>query len=171
MSKIMIWLAAAAALAASGAAFAQTATAGGNVSIIDQFAVTNESALGFGTIILPSSGSNVIAISAADGTRSISGAGNATALGGGASRAVFSLLGEGALPFDIAVPAGFTLERSGGAETIAVTLSASALSGITSGAPGSEGTATFGVGGSLQVSSATVPGLYQGSFTISVDNQ
>lgn len=153
------------------AALAQNATADSSVSIIDQFAVTNDTGLSFGTIILPSSGANTIAIAASDGARSISGDGNAGVVGTGFSNATFTVQGDGGQGFDISVPANFGLSRSGGTETITVSLTQSALTGTTSGTNGSEGTASFGVGGNFSISTATIAGLYEGTFTVTVDNQ
>lgn len=157
-------------LSLPAAALAQTATADSSVSIIDQFAVTNETALSFGTIILPSSGNNTVTI-AADGTRSITGAGNAGVVGTGFSSATFTVQGDGGQGFDISVPDNFSLSRSDGTETITVALTQSALTGTTSGTNGSEGTASFGVGGNFPISTGTIAGLYEGTFTVTVDNQ
>ena len=164
------WLLAVALAAPAAPTLAQNAAADGAATIIDQFAVTKDSDLLFGTIVLPSSGSNTVTIAASNGSRSLGGAGNAATVGAGNARAAFTVAGDGGQSFSITVPAEFTLERSGGTETIEVTLAGSAAGGATSGTPGNPGTATFGVGGSFLVASTTLPGLYEGSFTVTVDN-
>lgn len=164
------WLLASALAASAAPALAQNAAADGAATIIDQFSVTKDSDLLFGTIVLPSSGSNTITIAPSNGDRSLSGAGNATTVGAGNARAAFTVAGDGGQGFTITVPTSFSLERSGGSETISVSLTGSASGGTTSGTPGNPGTATFGVGGSFLVDSATLPGVYEGNFTVTVDN-
>lgn len=170
MTKLFRWLSAAVLAFMAGPALAQSASADGTATIIDQFAVTKNSDLLFGTIVLPSSGSNTITINSSDGSRSLTGGGNATTVGGGNARAAFTIAGDGGQGFTITVPDDFSLSRSGGTETILVTLTGSATGGTTSGTPGNPGTATFGVGGSFPVTTSTLPGLYEGSFTVIVDN-
>ncbi len=75
---------------------------------------------------------------------------------------------RGGVAFSVTVPAGFTMTRSGGIETLPVVLSASALSGALSGAVGSSGAANFSIGGALPLSSSTVPGDYTGTFNVTV---
>jgi hypothetical protein len=60
------------------------------------------------------------------------------------------------------------MTRSGGSETLAVTLTPSGTSGTLSGSAGSAGSATFTVGGAFTVASTTVLGNYTGSFNTTV---
>ncbi len=108
-----------------------------------------------------------MAINETTGTRTITG-GDGVLLSGTSSRATYTVGGEGAQAFSITVPANFSMTRSGGAETIVVTLTASATSGTLSGALASSGTATFGVGGSMDLTSSTATGAYSGTFNVTV---
>ena len=164
------WLLAVVVATAAAPALAQNAAADGAATIIDQFSVTKNTDLLFGTIVLPSSGSNTVTIAPSNGNRSLSGGGNATTVGAGNTRAVFTVAGDGGQNFTVTVPSSFLLERSGGTQTILVSLTGSASGGTTSGTPGNPGTATFGVGGSFPVSATTIPGVYEGNFTVTVDN-
>lgn len=163
-------LAVALASMAAPALAQDSASAPGTATVVDQFAVTKDTDLLFGTIVLPSSGSNNVVISEIDGARTLTGAGNAAFVGGGNGRATFTVEGDGGAGFSIDVPANFLLERNGGAETILVALTGSAASGTTSGSPGNPGSASFGVGGSLPIGTTTVAGFYEGSFVVTVDS-
>ncbi|HWH22378.1 MAG TPA: DUF4402 domain-containing protein [Allosphingosinicella sp.] len=160
------------AMAAVGVAPAQAqqASTSGSTAIVEQFSLTNESELAFGAVLPPTSGSNTIIIDAGSGARSLGGGGNAQLVGTGTSRATYTVEGDGGQSFDINVPANVTLTRSGGTETIVVTLTASGLTGELDGSPGNAGSATFGVGGSFPITTSTVVGFYQGNFVVTVDN-
>jgi hypothetical protein len=122
----------------------------------------------FGKIVRPSSGSNVVTIGEATGSRSLSGGGNATGLASTVSRATYSVAGEGGQTFSITVPTSFDMTRAGGSETVAVTLISTATAGTLNGALGSAGSANFGVGGSFAVSNTTATGSYTGTFDVTV---
>ena len=158
------------ALVAMPAFAQQQATGQGDIYIIDEFAVSRTSHLDFGTFTIPTGGSKTITIDEIDGARSLTGPGTVTTVGGGNARATFRVEGEAALDFLITVDPTLTLTRVSGSETILVDLVPSAASGTIGGTPGSAGTANFGVGGSFTIGTATVPGAYEGTFTVSVDN-
>lgn len=150
-------------------AHAQQASAAGTTTIVDQFSLTQDSPLAFGSVLPPTAGSNSVIINEVSGARTLDGGGDAQLVGTGASRATFTVEGEGGQDFNISVGT-LVLTRDGGSETIAVTLVPSATTGTLSGSAGSGGTATFGIGGSFTVDSSTLVGFYEGSFTVSVDN-
>lgn len=165
---------ASAALATAGAAQAQAPTsastsATGTASVVQPITLVKNTDLAFGSLVRPSLGSNTVTIDPASGARTISGTGDASpgsALA--ASRATYSVAGEGGATFTVTVPTSFTMARVGGNETLPVSLTASALSGALSGSIGSSGSANFSIGGSLPLSSTTVSGDYTGTFDVTV---
>lgn len=167
---LKIALAAAAVSAIAAPAMAQTSTTqstSATVKIVQPITLTKVTDLAFGTVVKPSSGNNTITISTGSDTPAITGAGSA-AVSGTASRASFTVGGEGGSTFSITVPSSVTMTRSGGSETLSVTLTASGSSGTLSGSIGSAGSATFKVGGAFTVASTTVSGNYSGSFNTTV---
>lgn len=150
-----------------------TSTTSASATIFRPITLTKTSDLRFGTIVRPASGSDTVTINATDGARDLA-TNNAVALTSGThqppTRATFNVAGEGGQAFSITVPASFNMTRSGGSETIAIALTASATSGTLTGTLGnaSSGSATFGVGGSMPVTSSTASGAYSGSFITTV---
>jgi hypothetical protein len=167
--------AAAAALAAglAGGACAQnsaqqTTTATG--TIFQPIQLAKNSDLSFGTVVRPASGSGVVIIAQADGARTLTGSGFLLATGPNAlaARASYTVTGEGGQTFAITVPANFNMTRIGGSETIQVTLTPTATTGLLSSTLGNTGTTTFGVGGSIPVANTTQSGAYSGTFNVIV---
>jgi len=164
----------AAALGLAGPAMAQTvgstatATAVATASVIQPISVTKTTDLAFGSFVRPATGANTVTISSTTGARSLTGGGNAALANSTTSRAAFTVGGEGAQTFSIALPPTVNMTRSGGTETLPVTLSASGPSGALNGAVGGNGTATFGVGGTLPLTSTVVGGSYSGAFDVTV---
>lgn len=166
------WVIGATALAMAQSAEAQptaSATATGTVTVMQPIALVKNTDLAFGSLVRPSLGSNIVTIDAGSGSRSLSGSGDATLAGNqAASRATYSVTGEGGSTFSVTVPTSFNMTRAGGSETLPVTLNASAISGALSGAVGSTGSANFSIGGSLPLSNTTVAGDYTGTFDVTV---
>ncbi|RYD91987.1 MAG: DUF4402 domain-containing protein, partial [Sphingomonadales bacterium] len=94
------------------------------------------------------------------------------AIGTGSSRAKFTINGEGGQVVEVTVPANFVMTRSGGAETLTVTLDPD-LGATTTllNSLGSAGSRPLNIGGSFSVPAATVTGLYTGTFDVSVEYQ
>jgi len=155
---------AAPAMAQSSATQSTNAT----VKIVQPITLTKDADLAFGTVVKPTSGSNTVTISTASDTPALTGAGDAALATSTASRAAFTVGGEGGQTFSITVPASVTMTRSGGSETLSVTLTGSGSSGTLSGTLGSAGSATFKVGGAFTVASSTASGNYSGSFNTTV---
>lgn len=157
-------------LAAAPAARAQGSAgevAGATGTIFRPIVLNKDSDLAFGVIVKPHAGSGTVVIDAVTGARSVVGQGgviSASSYG----RASFTVEGEGGQAFAITVPDDMTMTRSGGSETITVDLTPSAVSGTLSSSLGDSGSATFGVGGEIPVSTATVAGDYAGSFLVTV---
>jgi hypothetical protein len=163
-----------AALASAQAAEAQAPTsastsATGSASVVQPITLVKNSDLAFGSLVRPSLGSNTVTIDPTSGARTLSGTGDASlAANRTASRATYSVAGEGGATFSVTVPSSFTMARVGGNETLPVTLTASAVSGALSGSIGAGGSANFSIGGSLPLSSTTVSGDYTGTFNVTV---
>lgn len=125
----------------------------------------NTADLAFGTILLSPGGSGSVTIDAATGARQVSGTG-VQGLGNGSHRATFNVTGEGNQAFSIDIPGTFKMV-SGDREISVALTSTAQLSQVLDGALGSEGAASFGVGGSFAIPPAT--GKYTGSFTVLVE--
>lgn len=148
--------------------FTASTTAASSATVIQPITLTKTSDLSFGALVRPSLGINVIRVDEASGLRSVSGSGDAALRASSASRAAYSVSGEGGASFSIDMPSSISLTRTGGTETLPMTLSASTPSRALSGAPGTSGTANIGVGGSLPLTASTVPGAYSGVFDVTV---
>lgn len=156
-------------VAIGGPAMAQTSSTKSTsvtTKIVQPVSLTKDSDLDLGTVVKPTSGANTVTIDATSGVRSLSGGGDAALATSAASRAAYTVNGEGGQTFSITAPGSVNLTRSGGSEVLTVALAKTATSGTLSGAIGSAGTATFGVGGSFVVNGATVSGSYSGSFDV-----
>lgn len=151
-------------------AFAQSntasATTNGSTTIAAPITLTENSALQFGVVVRPTSGSNTVTLGTATCTPSLSGGGNAALLTGTSGCATYTTGGENGLAFNIATDTTFNMTRSGGTETITVTLSKSASSGTIG-----QSSANFKVGGAFNIDNSTVAGAYSGSFTTTVTYQ
>jgi len=162
-------IAALAATASAVPAFAQassSATTNGTTTIIQPVTIAQNSALSFGTIVRPSTGSGTITIGT--GADTVSATGGAIALRGTTSRARYTLSGEGGEIVSVTMPASFAMTKTG-ATDLTVTLTRAPAGNVTlSGAAGATGTAALDIGGSFPISSTTVVGDYSGSFTVSV---
>jgi hypothetical protein len=143
--------------APQGAAFTMT--------IIRGLTVSKATDLVFGTLGKPASGSGTVSIDAASGARTVSTGIDAVPTPP-PSRALFNVTGEGGQLISVSVPASFSLT---GPSTITVTTTNSApASPVLSGALGSAGAFSFGVGGSAPIDASTPEGSYSGNFTVTV---
>lgn len=159
-------LATAPGLALAQASSAQVATGSGTIFL--PIVLSKTADLDFGVIVRPTTGAGAVIVDPSTGVRQLSGEGGLLSAGSGPSQAGFSVGGEGGQAFSVTVPASMTMVRSGGAETILVTLTPSATGGVLSGQPGGAGAATFGVGGELPMTDATATGSYTGNFSVTV---
>jgi hypothetical protein len=161
------------AIGMGGQACAQNAsqqTTSSSTTIFQPISLVKNTDLSFGTVVRPSTGSGTVAVAAATGTRTLTGAGALLATGPNAvaSRATYTVTGEGGQTYAITVPASFNMTRATGGQTILVTLASTATTGILSGTLGTPGTGTFGVGGSIPLADTTVSGAYSGTFNVVV---
>ena len=160
----LVALAAIVAAVASPALAQSSATVTVNSSgrIIAPITLTKTSDLLFGTIIKPNTGNGTVLIGTGADTVAVTGTGTASM--GTASRAKFTVGGEGGQTYTITVPPSFDL--SNGTDTVAVALSKSITSGTLSGTLGASGSQDFQVGGGFTVTAAQSTGNYTGSFTV-----
>lgn len=137
-------------------------------TIYRPIAISNPTDLVFGTIVRPRTGSGSVVINASTGARTVSG-GVVGLSAPPPSRALFTVTGEGGQAFSVSMPT-ILLMLGTGAGILPVVLSTTAGSTqVLSSAVGSAGTYSFGIGGTLPVSSTTRTGSYSGSFTVTVD--
>lgn len=160
---------AAASLTFAGQAFAQNQAVEatqGTATIAAPIAVTENSALAFGSLTRPSSGNSTVTLdsSTANCARGITG--NGVLISSTSSCATYTVTGQSGQAFNIATDATFDMTRASGTETLTVTLNKSATTGTVGAA-----TADFKVGGSFPVTAATVAGAYTGSFNVTVTYQ
>ena len=108
---------------------------------------------------------NVVAAATGPTIFRFSPSGSVTALGGGAVRASYTVTGEGGQAISVSVPPSFTMSGSTG-DPITVTLVTSGLPTSLSAAPGSEGSASFYVGGTFTMNAGVSTGDYSGVYSV-----
>ena len=141
-----------------------TATAQGSATIIQPIQASSTQNLAFGTIVKPTG--------ATPGTVTIDNSGGRTQSGatlgllGTPTAANFQVVGEGQSAYTVSVSPSFNLVS--GTNTLIVTTTNSSGGGGTLGGTlgGTAGTATFGVGGSFSLNSATASGNYTGNIQV-----
>ncbi len=135
------------------------------VRIIRSLAMAKTSDLNFGAIIKPAVGGGTVSLDAVTGVRTVSGGtGVDTPL---PTRAAFNVTGEGGQAISISVPASFQMT---GPQALTVTTTSSAgASPLLSASLGSQGSFSFGVGGSFPISNTMVSGAYAGMFTVTAN--
>lgn len=148
---------------ASAASAATSATANASAEVLSTLTLTADSALNFGQIAANTGGTVTVN---ADGTVVPSGTLIST---GTRAPAGFTVTGTNNANVVLTLPASATLTRSGGTETMTIT-------GFNSNPPGAfqlsgTGSATFNVGGTLGVAAAQAAGVYNGTFSVSVEYQ
>lgn len=172
-SRTLKAVVAAAVLAAvGGQALAQTSSntsVSGTMTVYQPITLNKTSDLSFGTVMRPASGNGTVTIDAQSGTRSVTGGASPVANGPNAapSRAAFNVTGEAGMNFTVTYPQTFNMTRNG-SDPIQVTLNSTMGGGQLVGAPGQQGTQSFGIGGQVLLSNGTPTGSYTGSFTVTV---
>lgn len=142
-----------------------TLTGTANATVVRSIDIEENSPLSFGSMVRPSSTSSTVTINATTGVRTFTG--NAIGIATPAStRATYTVSGEGARAVAITVPSSITLSRSGGGTLTVTTTKTFSGTPSLSGSAGADGTYSFGVGGSMPITSSTSPGAYNGTFTI-----
>ncbi|HWH21923.1 MAG TPA: DUF4402 domain-containing protein [Allosphingosinicella sp.] len=158
-------------------AFAQSNSASTNATttIIRPVTISKVDDLAFGKIVKPSAaGNSTIEIGTGADTASVT-AGSAVLLTSTRSRAEYDINGEGGQAVTVTVNSGsstFNMTRSGGSETIQVTLLGIPGSAVTlDSSLGSAGTYKLYLGGNITISDETATGAYTGSFNVNVAYQ
>ena len=153
-------------LASAGAAFAQSDTGSGTITVLRPLTVTNDADINFGVIVRPAAGSANATI-ATTGARTL-GAG-LVGVGAGTTAAQFTLDCEGGQSVSITIPASFTMANGGA--NLTVTTSNDLPGGLTtqtlSGSLGGAGSFVVLIGGQVTLVNTTVTGTYTGNFTVS----
>jgi hypothetical protein len=148
---------------ASAASAATSATANASAEVLTTLTLTANSSLNFGQIA-PNTGGSVTVN--ADSTASSSGTLIST---GTRAPAGFTVTGTPNASVVLTLPTSATLTRSGGTETMSI----SGFNANPAGAfqLGSTGSSNFSIGGTLTVASGQVAGVYNGTFSVSVEYQ
>ncbi len=145
-----------------------------NAQILGAIALTAVQDLEFGGIVPDASTSGTVIIDIADG-RTKTGSLTLTASSITPKSGAYTVTGTGFVPYVITVPtAPFNLTNTTGTgnETMAVTNMTCSKGTLTAGSVGSVfvagGTDAFKVGGTLAVGAAQIPGVYHGTFNVTV---
>ena len=140
---------------------------GSVTAVVDRpIAFSGTTAMEFGTIYNPTSGTSTVTLDPNAATNPVSVTGNAIAVSTPTpQRATYNITGEGGQTFSTTLSA---LNLSNGTDTIPVTLTTSTLPTTLSLAPGSQGTATFYVGGHFDITPSTHGHTYTGTYNVTV---
>lgn len=162
-NTLRIALVGAALSAVSFASAASAATANASAEVLTTLTLTANSSLNFGQIAANTGGSVTVN---ADSTASSSGTLIST---GTRAPAGFTVTGTPNANVVLTLPTSATLTRSGGTETMSI----SGFNANPAGAfqLGSTGSSNFSIGGTLTVASGQVAGVYNGTFSVSVEYQ
>ncbi|MFC3711053.1 DUF4402 domain-containing protein [Sphingoaurantiacus capsulatus] len=122
----------------------------------------------YGTVVRPTSGNSNVALNASTGVRTVGGNG-AGVPSPAPRRAEFTISGEGGRTLSVTLPSNYVLTHSNGTNTITANLSRSPTGTLTlSGTQGSAGSIGLFVGSSFTMPAAVVPGVYSGTFNLTV---
>ena len=136
-------------------------------NVFRPIAVSSLTPLAFGRIVRPTTGTGLVTIAAATGARTVTGTGAAAIASPAPSRATYSVTGEGRQSFSLGFPASFQMTGPGTPLTVTLTSTASGSQSL-SGAAGTGGTFSFGMGGAFPISSTTASGSYRGTYAVTV---
>lgn len=149
--------------ASSGNDGALTGTAVANV--VRSLTITENDDLSFGKMVRPSSGSSTVSINASTGLRTLTG--SAVGISSPSpTRASYTVSGEGGRALSISVPSSLVMSGPSGSTLTITTTNTVPVSPTLSGSTGVDGSLTFYVGGSMPLTSSTLPGAYSGTFTV-----
>lgn len=153
------------ASALGGAALADSVTTTGSITVAEpSLVVTKNTDLSFGTVYRPTAGTGTVQIDANSGAVTTSGNISVVSGAAAATRAAFTVAGQATRNIQVTYPASFSLTRSGGSDTLPVTLTSS----MGGGQIGSDGTVAFTMGGQVTLTSSTPSGSYTGNFAVTV---
>lgn len=165
MKKLSTFAAAMAGIAALGfggsAVLAADATGSASVTIATPIAISQTTALDFGTVTASASAGTAVISTA--GARSVTG--GVGALGGSPAAAVFAVTGQGNNAFSITLPSSATLNGPS-----AATMTVDTFAHNAGASPAlSSGSKTVNVGATLNVGANQTVGAYTGNYTVTVN--
>jgi hypothetical protein len=158
---------------------ASTANASAGARLIVPMTLTEKNSLDFGTSIIQSGMEGSVVLSASDSSRDFNGGVSGSLTGTPASNAVFIISGTPKSTFALTLPTSIIVVEPGAmsmsindlkvlftvtSENVDVENNTSISSVL-----GDEGTASFRLGGKLNIGSGQVSGVYSGSYAVSVD--
>lgn len=161
--KISLKIASAVALTTlvfSGGANAASVTSTASATIATPIAISQTSAMSFGTVTASAAAGTAV-LSTAGGLTATGGAGS---LGGTISAAAFNVTGSSGATFSISLPATATL--SSGASSMSVS-GFNHDAGVTPTL--ASGTANFSVGATLNINANQVAGAYSGTYAVTTN--
>lgn len=140
---------------------------GSVTAVVDRpIAFSGTTLMEFGTIYNPTSGTSTVTLDPNAASNPVSVTGNAIAVANPTpQRATYNITGEGGQTFSTTLG---SLTLSNGTDSIPVTLTTSTLPTTLSLSPGSQGTATFYVGGHFDITPSTHGHTYTGSYNVTV---
>jgi hypothetical protein len=143
-----------------------TVNTSGSTTIAAPITLTQNSTLRFGSLVRPTSSSNTVTVGTDTCSTALTGGGNAALISSTSGCATYTVGGESGQAFNVSTDSTFAMTRSGGSETITVTLAKSEATGTIG-----QASADFKVGGSFTVDTTTVAGAYTGTFAVTATYQ
>jgi hypothetical protein len=149
-------------------AMAATTSSTVRTTIVQPVSMTKTSDLAFGRVISRTT-ANRITINQTTGVRTASLGATTLLAGAPISRAAFQVVGQPAMITTVALPASTVLARTGGGASMTVNTYRRRPTG--NPVIPASGAYTLNVGARLNVSANQQPGVYTGSFTVTVNYQ
>jgi hypothetical protein len=136
-------------------------------NVFRSLAISTASALSFGRISRPRSGSGSVSLSPTTGAVSVSGLGVVLLNSSTTSAAAFNITGEGGQAVSLTVPPSFVMAGTSGSITV---LTNPTINGaqVLSGTLGTAGSLPLKVGGSFSLSASTPAQSYSGVISVTV---
>ena len=168
MHQNFLYIIGLAALLLASGTDVQAAEANATATILNPIGLTILSDLAFGTIV-PGKGGTVI-IDPDSGVRTPTG--GVILMSSVYHPALFSVIGDARSNYHVrSIPNSINITKTGGTETMKVTFSFSSnLDGSQHDKLDNNGNGSFKVGGTLTVAANQAPGLYTGTFPVTIQN-
>lgn len=143
-----------------------TGVSGNLLAVVSRpISVTGSPTLSFGTVMKPYNGAGSVSLNPSNNSRTVAGNGAGGVGAPTPQRASYTVTGEGGQAISVSVPGTFAMNGPGG-EAVDVTLLNSGLPTSLSNTPGSEGTASFYVGGTFTIRSDMPVGDYSSVYSV-----
>ena len=144
-----------------------TASASATATIITPISITKVNDMNFGNVAVQASTGGTVVL-ATNGSRTRTSGVTLPAVTGTVSAASFTVSGDGSRTYDITLPNSTTLTHSSGAGTGTMTVNTFTSNPSATGTL-SSGSQSVSVGATLNVAAAQAPGVYTGSFDVTVN--